>query len=89
MSDENQQQQDIGIGMKMLTICSQCMQQLSEPGVPVIASGGVTTLADLEKLQAAAQPHPLLNGAIIGRALYEGTLSLPAALQLLRDAQHR
>lgn len=63
------------------------MQRLSELGLPVIASGGVTTLSDIQKLHAAARTHPLLNGAIIGRALYEGTLSLPAALQFLRTAQ--
>ena len=61
------------------------MQKLSELGIPVIASGGVTTLADIEKLQAASRTHPLLNAAIIGRALYEGTISLPEALQSVRN----
>ncbi|MBX3424173.1 MAG: 1-(5-phosphoribosyl)-5-[(5-phosphoribosylamino)methylideneamino]imidazole-4-carboxamide isomerase [Pirellulales bacterium] len=44
--------------------------------VPVIASGGVTTAEDVRALAAAG-----MAGAIIGRALYEGTVSLPAALQ--------
>jgi phosphoribosylformimino-5-aminoimidazole carboxamide ribotide isomerase len=60
------------------------MQLLSELGIPVIASGGVTTLTDIQKLLSAASTHPGLSGAIIGRALYEGTLSLPAAVQLAR-----
>ena len=43
--------------------------------VPVIASGGVTTVDDVARLKAAGVP-----GAIIGRALYEGTITLEAAL---------
>jgi phosphoribosylformimino-5-aminoimidazole carboxamide ribotide isomerase len=43
--------------------------------VPVIASGGVTTKQDVARL--AAVP---MAGCIIGRALYEGTLTLPEAL---------
>jgi phosphoribosylformimino-5-aminoimidazole carboxamide ribotide isomerase len=44
--------------------------------LPVIASGGVTTAADVARL-AAAQ----LAGCIIGRALYEGKLTLSEALK--------
>jgi phosphoribosylformimino-5-aminoimidazole carboxamide ribotide isomerase len=44
--------------------------------VPVIASGGVTTADDVARLAAAG-----LAGAIIGRALYEGTLTLQEALE--------
>ena len=43
--------------------------------LPVVASGGVTTPADVARL--AAVP---MAGCIIGRALYEGTITLPAAL---------
>jgi phosphoribosylformimino-5-aminoimidazole carboxamide ribotide isomerase len=39
--------------------------------LPVIASGGVTTLDDVKKLQEAG-----LAGCIIGRALYEGQIKL-------------
>jgi phosphoribosylformimino-5-aminoimidazole carboxamide ribotide isomerase len=48
-------------------------QQLvrSFPSARVIASGGVTTVADLEALATAG-----LSGAIIGKALYEGTIAL-------------
>lgn len=41
----------------------------------VVASGGVTVAADVERLAAAG-----LAGCIIGRALYEGTITLPDAL---------
>jgi phosphoribosylformimino-5-aminoimidazole carboxamide ribotide isomerase len=46
---------------------------------PVIASGGVTTAADVADLAEAG-----LAGAIVGRALYEGTLTLSAALVAAR-----
>jgi phosphoribosylformimino-5-aminoimidazole carboxamide ribotide isomerase len=44
--------------------------------LPVVASGGVTTPADARAL--AAVP---MDGAIIGRALYEGTIKLPELLE--------
>ena len=43
--------------------------------LPVVASGGVTTREDVARLAAAD-----LAGCIIGRALYEGTITLPDAL---------
>ena len=41
--------------------------------IPVIASGGVSSLDDLRALKARGGP---LDGAISGRALYEGRLDL-------------
>ncbi|MEI4471195.1 1-(5-phosphoribosyl)-5-[(5-phosphoribosylamino)methylideneamino]imidazole-4-carboxamide isomerase [Frigidibacter sp. MR17.24] len=49
--------------------------------IPVIASGGVSSLADLTALRDAA---PMLNGAISGRALYDGAIDLAEALAALR-----
>ncbi len=43
--------------------------------LPVVASGGITTKEDITRLAAAG-----MAGCIIGRALYEGTLTLPDAL---------
>ena len=43
--------------------------------IPVIASGGVTTIEDVQKLAELE-----LSGCIIGRALYEGTLNLSDAI---------
>ena len=43
--------------------------------VPVIASGGVTTVEDIKNLVSLGTA-----GAIVGRALYEGSLTLPAAI---------
>jgi len=45
--------------------------QITQPKAGVIASGGVTTLGDLEALQEIG-----VKGAIIGKAIYEGTISL-------------
>ena len=44
---------------------------------PVIASGGVTTIDDVQRLNEAG-----MAGCIIGRALYEGTIELERALQV-------
>ena len=48
--------------------------------IPVIASGGVSSLADLLALKSCGAA---LNGAISGRALYDGALDLSAALKAL------
>ncbi|HND50961.1 MAG TPA: 1-(5-phosphoribosyl)-5-[(5-phosphoribosylamino)methylideneamino]imidazole-4-carboxamide isomerase [Pirellulaceae bacterium] len=44
--------------------------------LPVIASGGVTTASDVAELARRGVP-----GCIIGRSLYEGTLTLAAAFE--------
>ena len=49
---------------------------------PVVASGGVTTVDDVARL--AAIP---MAGCIIGRALYERTLTLPEALLAAGDGE--
>ena len=46
--------------------------------VPVIAAGGVATLADVQKLYPLTLTTSLV-GAVSGRALYEGTLNLEEA----------
>jgi phosphoribosylformimino-5-aminoimidazole carboxamide ribotide isomerase len=48
--------------------------------IPVIASGGVASLADLRALKQGGGP---LDGVISGRALYEGRLDLRAAIEYL------
>jgi phosphoribosylformimino-5-aminoimidazole carboxamide ribotide isomerase len=53
--------------------------------VPVIASGGLASLADVRALLAPRAQK--LAGAIAGRALYDGRLDAAAALALLRDAR--
>jgi len=49
--------------------------------IPVIASGGVSSLADLVALRDCGVA---LNGAISGRALYDGAIDLGEALAILK-----
>jgi len=58
--------------------------RLAELGFPVIASGGVTTTQDVRRLALAAKEQPKLVGAIIGRALYEGTITVADAVAAAR-----
>ncbi len=49
--------------------------------IPVIASGGLASMDDIEAL---AQPEcAILEGAISGRALYDGRIDVAAALKRL------
>jgi phosphoribosylformimino-5-aminoimidazole carboxamide ribotide isomerase len=50
--------------------------------VPVIASGGIRSIADLQALRSAG-----CAGAIVGRALYDGSLDLGAAIAALSGAR--
>ena len=49
--------------------------------VPIIHSGGVTTLTDIQALKELP-----IQGIIVGRALYEGTLKVEEAVSELRTA---
>jgi phosphoribosylformimino-5-aminoimidazole carboxamide ribotide isomerase len=53
--------------------------------IPVIASGGLASIEDVRALLAPRARK--LQGAIAGRALYDGRLDATAALALLRSAQ--
>lgn len=48
------------------------------PDVQLIAAGGIASLDDVRRLAALG-----MNGVVLGRALYEGALSLPEALRLI------
>ena len=51
-------------------------------GFPVVASGGIATLADLRALVTLGDD--VIEGAITGRALYEGAFTLEEALAATR-----
>ncbi len=52
--------------------------------IPVIASGGLASIKDVERL---LEPDcAILEGAISGRAIYDGRLDARAALKLIREA---
>ena len=46
------------------------------PECQVIASGGVTKESDIDELRSLSSEQPNLEGVIIGKALYEGTVNL-------------
>lgn len=48
---------------------------------PVIASGGITSLEDLRAIQSIGLK---IEGAIVGKALYDGKLDLRATIEALR-----
>jgi phosphoribosylformimino-5-aminoimidazole carboxamide ribotide isomerase len=50
--------------------------------IPVIASGGLADIADIERLMQ--QDCTILEGAISGRAIYDGRLDPKAALALIK-----
>lgn len=56
------------------------LKALADLDLPVIASGGVTTAQDIQALRNISRVQPKLVGAIVGRALYEGTLTVPDAI---------
>lgn len=51
-----------------------------QTSIPIIASGGITNMDDITSLLAAA--HHGIEGAITGRAIYEGTLNFSQAQRL-------
>jgi phosphoribosylformimino-5-aminoimidazole carboxamide ribonucleotide (ProFAR) isomerase len=47
----------------------------------VIASGGVSSIDDLRRLRDLGVEN--LTGVIVGRAIYEGRVTIPDALEVL------
>ncbi len=60
---------------KLLCVCQ--IHFADAVDVPVIASGGVNSIEDIKKLSQSGG----IEAAIIGRALYEGTLRLADAIK--------
>jgi phosphoribosylformimino-5-aminoimidazole carboxamide ribotide isomerase len=72
---------DIGRDGMLSGVNIQATVQLAQHvKIPVIASGGVTDLRDIEALCAVEDQG--VEGAILGRSLYEGTLDFEAAQRL-------
>ncbi|MFN9790783.1 MAG: HisA/HisF-related TIM barrel protein, partial [Holosporales bacterium] len=72
---------DIGRdGVKTGVNIESCVELAAASTLPVIASGGVASLEDIRAVKAAEDKG--IIGAISGRALYDGTLDLRAALAL-------
>ncbi len=60
----------------------------SHVSIPIIASGGVSSLDDLKKLKNLTEISEVyttpLNGAIVGRAIYDKKIDVAEAINLLR-----
>lgn len=56
------------------------------PGVKVTASGGLASLQDLRNLVATGAP---LDGAITGRAIYEGVFTVEEGIACIREEEAR
>ena len=52
---------------------------IEESPIPVIASGGIATMQDLEKLSSIE--HLGLYGAILGKSIYTGSINLEEAIK--------
>lgn len=50
---------------------------------PVVASGGISSLADISALSALREIG--VEGAIVGKALYAGAFTLEQALEVTRS----
>jgi phosphoribosylformimino-5-aminoimidazole carboxamide ribotide isomerase len=59
------------------------LASLAEVGLQVIASGGIANEEDVRGLLALGRPN--ISGAIIGKALYEGAISLASVIKLTAD----
>jgi phosphoribosylformimino-5-aminoimidazole carboxamide ribotide isomerase len=59
----------------------------TETSIPVIASGGLASMADVEALLRPENAR--LEGAITGRALYDGRIDARAALALIKAHRKR
>jgi phosphoribosylformimino-5-aminoimidazole carboxamide ribotide isomerase len=62
------------------------LARLAELGPDIIASGGVTSLKDIERLVTLQKDHPRIVGVIVGRALYEGAFKIEESIALTAPA---
>jgi phosphoribosylformimino-5-aminoimidazole carboxamide ribotide isomerase len=78
---------DIGKDGMMGGVNLHATKDLAESvSVPIIASGGVTDMRDIEALlEADRKIGGGISGVITGRAIYEGTLDLKEAIQACQE----
>ncbi len=62
-------------------------QLAKSTSIPIIASGGLSSLEDIKSLLSPA--YNMIHGAITGRALYDGRLDADEALSLIAAAEKR
>jgi phosphoribosylformimino-5-aminoimidazole carboxamide ribotide isomerase len=59
---------------------AETVELAKKTAIPVIASGGVAGVSDIQALKSASESSRNLQGVIIGRALYDGRLNAVEAL---------
>ncbi|NLY11356.1 MAG: 1-(5-phosphoribosyl)-5-[(5-phosphoribosylamino)methylideneamino]imidazole-4-carboxamide isomerase [Firmicutes bacterium] len=59
------------------------LKMMSKAGVKLIASGGISTIEDVQKVKELEESHGVC-GAIIGKALYTGAIDLAEAIEVAR-----
>ena len=64
-------------------------EMLAETSLPIIASGGLSSVQDLRDLMQLQNMGRKLSGVITGKALYEGKIQLPDALDIVQDFESR
>ncbi len=64
-------------------------EMLAETSLAIIASGGLSSLQDLKDLIQLQNAGRKLSGVITGKALYEGKIELPEALDIAQDFESR
>ena len=64
-----------GINHEML------LQVMKHTSIPLVASGGVSSLSDIEELKN--QNYEFVKGVIVGKAIYDKNLEVEDALKLL------
>ncbi len=65
---------------------SSTLELAGATSIPVIASGGLASMDDINRL--TQEDCAVLEGAISGRALYDGRIDPALALQTLKGARH-
>ncbi|MEI2997908.1 MAG: HisA/HisF-related TIM barrel protein [Senegalimassilia faecalis] len=64
---------------KPASTCKRTWTWPRRSGIPVIASGGVASVADIQRLAPVAAS---VEGVITGRAVYEGTLDVAEGVRM-------
>ncbi len=67
----------------MLSGCNvaETKKMMEQTGLDIIASGGISSIEDMQKVAEAGIP-----GVITGKAIYEGKLDLAAAIQYFKES---
>lgn len=54
---------------------------IKRTNLQTIVAGGIASIEDLKRIEETSKEYPLLKGAIVGRAFYEGTVTLEEMIE--------